>query len=460
MHAMDLTKGNIRTNLLKFALPYLGASFLQALYGATDLFVVGRFEGPSAISAVNIGSQLMQIITSFVIGCSMGSTVLLAGCVGSKNKKGAVKGLGSTIILFILLAAILTPIMILSSSGLVQLLRTPQEAVREAVIYVRICSAGIPFIIAFNGIAAVLRGLGDSRTPMKIVAVACMINIGGDFLLTGLLGMGVAGVAVATVAAQAISSVYGIYIIRKHQLPFSFHKNDIRLERHSIRRILTVGLPIALQDACTQISFILITVIANTRGLIDSSAVGVVEKLIMFMFLMPIALMSSISAVTAQNIGAGKLERAVQTRNFGIILGISFGVVMCLLSWMVPSVLNGIFTNNHEVILKADEYLKTYSIDCILTGCTFCLNGYLSGMGKSIVTFVHNMISIFAVRIPAAWILSHAFPDSLMPMGLASPLGSCTSLLILIIYFRFIQKDTQNETEHVIHEIPQEQSWH
>lgn len=439
MRTMDLSNGNIRTVLLKFALPYLGASFLQALYGATDLFVVGRFEGPSAISAVNIGSQIMQIITSFVIGCAMGSTVLLASAVGRKDKETAKEGLGSTVILFVLLSAILTPIMIVSSSGLISLLRTPSEAVKEAVTYVRICSAGIPFIIAFNVIAAVFRGLGDSNTPLKIVAVACAINVGGDFLLTGFFGMGTAGVAIATAAAQLISSAYGIRVMRKQKLPFDFHKKDIRLEKQSSGKILAVGLPVAMQDTLIQISFILITVIANTRGLIDSSAVGVVEKLIMFMFLVPSALLSSISAITAQNIGAGKPERAVQTRNFGMLIGMSFGAVMCLLSWLCPSALNGIFTSNPDVIRAADEYIKTYSIDCILAACTFCLNGYLNGMSKSIVTFVHNTIAIFCVRIPAAWLLSRAFPHTLLPMGLASPLGSGISLLILFLYFRVIQ---------------------
>lgn len=438
MQTIDLTKGNIKTNMFKFGLPYLAASFLQALYGATDLFVVGRFNTASAISAVNIGSQIMQIITVFVIGCAMGSTVLIAQCVGSHDKKEAEKGLGSTIFLFLLLALILTPLMLVFSSHIVSLLKTPAAAVAEANTYVRICSIGIPFIIAFNVIAAILRGLGDSTTPMKVVAVACAINVIGDFTLTGFLGMGVFGVAIATSSAQLISSLYGIYEIKNHQLPFAFNKSDIRFDSYSVKKIVTVGIPIAMQDTLIQISFILITVIANTRGLIDSSAVGVVERIISFMFLVPSALLSSISAITAQNIGAGKGERAIQTRNFGIFLGVTFGAVMCLLSWVFPDMINGIFTKDPAVIAKADGYLKTYSIDCILAGITFCFNGYLSGISKSIVTFIHNVIAIFAVRIPLAWFLSNAFRNTLMPMGLASPAGSLTSCLILLIYFKLI----------------------
>lgn len=446
----DLTDGNYKLQLLHFALPFLGANMLQALYGATDLFVVGKFNGASAISAVNIGSQIMQIITCFIIGCAMGSTVLIGQHIGAKNKKEASHSLGNTLIFFICLALVLTPLMIILSPKIITLMNTPAEAVDETLKYTMICSIGIPFITAFNVSAAVLRGTGDSKTPLIIVAIACVINIAGDFVLTGALGMDTAGVAIATTSAQLISSICGIILIKHHGLPFTFSIKDMAPSKTILKKIAAIGLPIAAQDTLINISFIILTVIANGRGLIASSAVGVVEKIIMFMFMVPSAMLSAISAFTAHNIGAGKQHRAVCALRFGIIVTVSFGAVMCALSWICPQVFTDIFSSDTAVLIQAGEYLKTYSIDCILVGFTFCINGYLCGCEKSTITFLHNVISIFLVRIPMAWLLSRSFPESLLPMGLASPMGSLMSIFILAIYFLIIKNNKVRKNVHSI----------
>lgn len=435
MRENDLTQGSIWKNLISFALPFLGANLMQALYGATDLFVVGQFSGTSAISAVNVGSQIMQIITSFVIGCSMGTTVTLGRHIGGKNSRQAAETVGNTIILFGLFTLLVMPLMLWQSGSLALLMQTPADALEETVQYVSICSLGIPFIVMFNVLAAILRGMGDSKTPMLIVGIACGVNIACDFLLTGYFGMGVAGVAVATSMAQLISSVCGLVIIKKRGFPFSFGRRFIRLQKNVSGSILGTGLPIAVQDTLINISFMVLTVIANERGLIASSAVGVVEKLIMFMFLVPSSMLSAISAITAQNTGAGKPERAVQSVKYGMLITAVFGMAMCGLSWMCPGTLARIFAKEDAVIRSAGEYLRTYSIDCILVAVTFCMNGYLCGIGKSILVFFHNTVSIFLVRIPSAYILSRLFPETLLPMGLASPLGSAASIIILGIWF-------------------------
>ncbi|MBP3366158.1 MAG: MATE family efflux transporter [Treponema sp.] len=436
MKKYNLTQGNVRRILLFFALPYLAANVLQALYGATDLFVVGRYNTPSAISAVNIGSQIMQIITSFVIGCSMGCTVMTGKYIGENEGGRSAKVFGSTVLLFAVFAVVITPVMIGLAPCIVRLMQTPGEALSEATTYVAVCAIGIPFIIIFNVTAAILRGMGDSKTPMIIVAIACVINVGGDFLLTGLLKMGVLGVAIATSSAQLISSLVGVILMLKRKFPFAFCKKDLHPDKEECRNILKVGLPIALQDTLINISFIILTVIANLRSLISSSAVGVVEKLILFMFLVPSSMLSAISAFTAQNIGAKKPERALSATKFGMLITAIFGVIMCALSWICPQILTGIFSKDTQVIAEANEYLKTYSIDCILVAITFCINGYLCGQGKSNITFAHNVISIFLVRIPAAYALSKTFPATMPPMGLASPLGSVASIVILCIYFK------------------------
>lgn len=428
----DLTKGNELKVLIAFALPFLFASFMQALYGAVDMFAVGQFSGISAISAVNIGSQIMQIVTSFLIGISMGTTVTMGHSIGSGNDRSSELTIGTTIILFSVFAIVATPLMIYQSGNIVSLMHTPIEAQSETIHYVVICSMGFPFIVAYNVIAAILRGMGDSKTPMLFVGVACIINVLGDFFLTGFFDMGATGAACATVAAQGFSSLCGMVYLIKKGFTFSFNKGKIRLDKNILKKILFIGMPIALQDTLISISFMIITVIANERGVIASSAVGVVEKIIMFMFLVPSAMLSAISAITAQNIGAGRKERALLTVKCGIVITVFFGLIMCGISWIVPDCFTGVFTDDKEVIIAASDYLKTYSIDCILVGFTFCINGYLCGIEKSVITFIHNTISIFFVRIPVAYVLSKMYTESLLPMGLASPAGSLVSIIIVL----------------------------
>lgn len=438
----DLTSGSVFRCLIGFALPFLFANFMQAFYGAVDLWVVGRFSGTPSISAVNIGSQIMQIITSFVIGISMGSTVNMGHHIGSRNDAEAAYTVGNTILLFGGLALVLTPLMVWQSANLAALMQTPEEAMTETVGYVTVCSMGLPFIIIYNAVSGIMRGTGDSRTPMYFVAIACVVNIAGDLLFTGALGMGAAGAAAATVTAQLVSSLCALAYLKRKGFPFPFDRSFVKWKRASTKRILLVGLPIALQDTLINISFMAITVIANERGLTASSAVGVVEKIIMFMFLVPSAMLSSISAITAQNMGAGKKARAVLSVKYGILVTAVFGLFACGYSQALPETLTGIFTRDEAVMKAAGEYLRTYSIDCVLVAFTFCINGYLCGCDKSLVAFLHNTASIFLVRVPAALILSRAFPDTLLPMGLASPMGSLLSMVICILYLAKTEGNT------------------
>jgi len=431
----DLTVGSVTKVLLRFALPFLFSNFMQAFYGAVDMFVVGKFCTVSALSAVTIGSQVMHIVTAFIIGISMGLTIRTANAIGSQDIKKAADYVGCSIILFAIITVILTPIMVTQAENITMLMNTPTAAIDETVQYIKICALGLPFIVAFNVIASILRGLGNSRTPMYFVGIACVVNVVGDLLLTGVFGFGVAGAAFATSAAQLASSICGFIYLAKHRLPFAFSRKDIRLQKSSVKGILSSGFPIAMQDTLVSISFIFLTVIANGRGLVASSAVGVAEKIVIFMFLVPAAMLSAISAITAQNIGAGKSGRAIHTMKKGIVITSLFGVFMCAISWIIPETLTGIFSNDAEVIVAAGEYLRTYSIDCIAAAFVFCINGYLCGTNRSLIASVHSIIAIFLGRVPAAYLLSNAFPSSLLPMGLASAIGSLVSLIILGVYF-------------------------
>lgn len=436
--ANSLTEGHISTTLLKFASPFLLSTFLQALYGAVDLFVVGRFADPAAVSAVSIGSQVMQTLTGIVNGIAMGGTVLIGHRIGEKDDKGAAKAVGTLAILFGLMAVLLTPTMMLCTNSSVSLMKTPVQAVAGTKEYIFICACGIPFIIGYNAVSGIFRGMGDSKTPVLFIALACAVNTAGNFFLVGFLKMGTAGSAISTVTAQAISFIFALIYMTKKGLAFDFSHNDIKADKESAKKILNVGFPLALQDALVNVSFLIISAVINTMGLVASASVGVVEKIIVFAMLPPSAFASAVAVITAQNMGAGKPKRASKSLWFGIGFSLIFGITACVYAQLLPQTVTAIFTRDNSVIIMAAGYLKSYSIDCILVSFIFCMNAYFSGCGKSIISFIHSMVATFGVRIPMTIYMSGIAGTSLYVMGFASPSASLISLIICLGYLRWI----------------------
>lgn len=432
-----LTEGKLAPALLRFAVPFLISNFLQALYGAVDLFVVGQFSTSASVSAVAIGSQVMQTVTWIILGISMGGTVLIGQKIGEKNEEGAAEAVGCVAVLFGLMALVLTPLMLMAVNGAVALMKTPPEAVSAARSYIFICSCGLPFITGYNGVSGIFRGIGDSRIPVIFIGLACIVNVIGDFLFTGWMGMGAAGAAFATVIAQAVSFLAALAYMYKKGFSFPFGRRHLRLRRKPAAAILKVGFPLALQDALVNVSFLIITTIINTMGLTASAAVGVVEKIISFAMLPPSAIASAVTTVTAQNIGAKKPERAKRALWYGIGFSLIFGIAVCIFVQFFAPLVTAVFSRDEAVILAAAQYLRSYSYDCILVSFVFCINSYFSGRSNALVPFIHSMIATFLVRIPATYGFSLIAGDSLFPMGLAAPLASFVSIVICFGYMRW-----------------------
>lgn len=435
----DLTRGSIGKNLLLFALPYLLSCFMQTFYGMADLFVVGLYNGSETTTAVSIGSQVMHMLTVIIVGFAMGTTVRIGRSVGAKDEREAAKSVGCSIVFFALFAVVVTAVLLILTAPITKVMLTPAEAVEETRLYLTICFAGIPFITAYNVISSIFRGAGDSRRPMYFVGVACIVNIVLDFVFIGGCGMGAAGAALGTVCGQAVSVVFAFLMMRKRDFGFRVTKQDIRVDKEVISQILKVGTPIACQDGLIQVAFIVITVIANSRGLIASAAVGIVEKLIGFMFLMPSAFLSAISTITAQNMGADKPERARASLRYGIIITVCWGIVCALYNQFLPHTLVGLFTKDALVLAAGCAYMRSYAFDTVFAAVHFCFSGYFCGDQKSVISFIHNITSILLIRIPGAYFASIYFPDSLYPMGWAAPLGSLLSAFICIgfyVYYR------------------------
>lgn len=437
----NLTQGSVLKNLIRFSLPYLLSCFLQTFYGLADLFITGQFNGADVITAVSVGSQITHMLTVIIVGLAMGTTVTIGHAVGAEKKEQASRTIGNTVILFAAFALAATVLLILCLNGIVAAVATPSEAVEQTKSYLFICFIGVPFITAYNVISSIFRGMGDSRTPMYFVAIAGVVNVILDYLFIGAFGMGATGAALATVAAQAVSVTLALAAMLRMDLGIKMSRQDFAPERETMSAILKVGFPIAAQDGFIQISFLIITAIANGRGVDVAAAVGIVEKLISFFFLVPSAMLSSVSAIAAQNAGAGKHSQGRRVLCYGIGISVAFGLAVALFCQFGSEFLVGLFAKGEpEVVKLGGQYLRAYVFDCVAAGIHFCFSGYFCAYGKAILSFVHNLLSVLLVRIPGAYLASVFFPDTLYPMGWAPPAGSLLSALICIGFFMWLRK--------------------
>lgn len=431
----DFTEGKILPQLLKFAFPVLVALFLQAMYGAVDLLVVGQFAAAEEVSAVSTGSQIMHSITTVITGLAMGLTVLVGQRIGEKRPEQAGAVIGSGICLFGVIAFVVTIVMVFGSEVAASIMHAPAEAFDQTTAYIRICSAGTIFIVAYNLLGSIFRGIGDSKMPLITVAIACVINIIGDLLFVAGFHMGAAGAAIATVLAQAVSVVLSLFIIRKRPLPFKFKRSDIRFGKANILKILNLGIPIAFQELLVGISFLVIIAIVNSMGVIASAGVGVAEKLCGFIMLVPSSFMQAMSAFVAQNMGAKKPERANKALFYGIGTSLLAGVVLFYLGFFHGDLLSAIFSNDTDVIAASADYLKAYAIDCLFTAFLFCFTGYFNGCGRTFFVMMQGIIGAFGVRIPVAWFMSRTAGVTLFKLGLATPCSTIVQIMLCILYF-------------------------
>ena len=427
-------------NIAYFSLPYLLSYFLQTLYGLADLFIIGQFEGVASTTAVSIGSQVMHMLTVMIVGLAMGSTVCIGQAVGAGDKKHASAAIGNTVTLFMLLSVVITALLLALVRPIVSVMSTPAEAADGTQAYLTICFIGIPFITAYNIISSIFRGLGDSKSPMIFIAVACAANIALDYIFIGAMGLGPAGAALGTTLSQAISVVFSLVVILRRKSGISLERRDLHPQRDTMGRLLRIGVPVAAQDGLIQIAFIVITVIANRRGLDAAAAVGIVEKIISFVFLVPSSMLSTVSALCAQNIGAGKQARAEQTLRYAVIIAVSFGIIIALLTQFISEQAVGLFTPDTVVIMLGGQYLRGYIWDALFAGIHFCFSGYFCACGRSEISFIHNISAIALVRIPGVYLTSKLFPDTLFPMGLATAAGSLLSVIICVIAFALLKK--------------------
>lgn len=435
----DFTQGSILKKLCRFMLPVLGALILQAAYGAVDLLVVGRFGSTSGLSAVSTGSQVLNLVTFVVTQLAMGVTVLIARYIGEKREKEIGAVLGGAAVVFTILAGCLFVLLVLFARPISVLMQAPQEALALTASYVRICGCGILFIVAYNVLSAVFRGLGDSRSPLLFVLVACLVNVAGDLVLVAGLHLDAAGAALATVLAQAISVGCALAILRRKKLPFTFRKSDVRLNEQC-RRFLAIGLPLALQEFLTQLSFLALCAFVNRLGLAASSGYGVASKIVSFVMLVPSALMQSMASFVAQNIGAGNVKRAKKSMFTGIAVGVAFGIVMFALVLRKGDVLAGLFSTDAEVVRRGFEYLRGFAPETIVTAVLFSMVGYFNGSNRTLWVMIQGLIQTLLVRLPLAYYMSIQPNASLTKIGMSAPVATVVGIVLNIGCFLYLNR--------------------
>lgn len=442
----DFTQGSILKKLVAFMMPVLGALILQAAYGAVDLLVVGRFGSTSGLSAVSTGSQVLNLVTFVVVQFAMGITVLIARYLGEKKpeKIGAVIGGGA--IVFTIISVVLFIVMVCFAHPISILMQAPEEAVDLTASYVCICGGGIFFIVAYNLLSAIFRGLGDSKSPLLFVLVACIVNVIGDLALVAGLHMDAAGAAIATVSAQALSVVFAVVLLIKKELPFSIARKDFRLNPQC-KKFLKIGLPLALQEFLTQVSFLALCAFVNRLGLEASSGYGVACKIVNFAMLVPSALMQSMASFVSQNIGAGKKKRAKKSMFTGIGVGLVVGCLVFALVIFKGDMLAGFFSTDAAVIENGYAYLKGFALETIVTAILFSMVGYFNGNNKTIWVMTQGLIQTLLVRLPLAYFMSIQPNASLTKIGLAAPISTMVGVVLNIGFYVYLNRAEQKNAK-------------
>lgn len=438
MNQLDqsLTEGNIYKSLIRFAIPFIIANLIQALYGTVDLVVIGLFTDTPGISSVAIGTQVMQIVNGLITGLTMGGTILIGQYYGAKRENDTSESIGTMLTMGIIISLLITVLMIFVTTPLLNILQTPSQSYADAKKYVIVASSGIVFIFGYNAISAILRGLGDSRSPVYFIAIACVFNIILDLIFVGALHMRASGAALATIISQGISMVLAIIYLVKRKFLFEFKLKNFAIRKEKVEKLFKLGFPLSLQEVLLWISFLFIAAIANSMGVAQSAAVGIIAKFETFSMLPPMAFSYALAALAAQNIGAKQPDRAKKALNISMLLSFICSLFFFVWAQASPESIMNIFSAGEEVAIAGAQYFRTYSFDFMLVAFKFCLNGFLNGCGRTTFAMVNGIASSLLVRVPLAYILGKYISESLIGLGLAAPIASIVSITVSLIYIR------------------------
>lgn len=431
----NLSEGNVAKQLIFFAVPFILSNLIQSLYNVADMIIVGQFSGTVSMSGVNIGGQITFIITNLVIGLAAGATVLIAQYLGAGQQKELEETIGTLFTVLILAAVLFSALMIVLRVPILRLIQTPAESFDEANRYLTITMAGTIFIFGYNALSAVMRGMGDSKRPLYFVGVACAVNVGLDLLMVKQWGMGASGAALATVISQAASMILCILYLKVNDFVFSFRLSAFGFHKERLKMLLKIGIPTSVQSFASSLSFLFLTTMVNGLGVTASAAVGAVGKFNGFAILPAVAISNSVAAMSAQNIGAGKLDRAKKTFFIGLALSFSFSTIIFTLSRIFPEEILSIFADDADLVAAGKVYLTYFGLDYLVVPFFFNLNGLFNGSGHTTFSLINGSMAAILVRIPACYFFGAICGFGLGGYGLGAPCASLAASLVGFGYF-------------------------
>ena len=432
----NLTEGSVSKKLILFSLPLIGAYLLQSLYSMVDMLIVSYLAGTYSMSGVNIVAQVAQVVTGVAFGFLSGTTVIVAQYLGAGKEEQQRQVVQTAFAFIFCLSVASTAILLLLTDPLLKLLQTPQECYQEARNYYVIYMAGTVFVFFYNAISSVLRGMGDSKNPLLFVVISTLLNIGLDLLFVGPLKMGAAGAALATIASQAVSVLLAVRHLRKIRFPFDFRPKSFRIHREQLRLLFKLGTPAALQETLLNVSLVFLVAAANSLGVYESAAVGIGSK-INVIFILPVCALNVAQAtMVGQNIGAGKMDRAMKTTKLELLYSGLYSAVICAIMWVFSEELMRIFTDDPRTLAVGADYFKGHCWDYLLVmPFGYCFGGLFMGTGHSSYVAISNGVGALIARIPLSFLLARCL--GVMGLGLAYPVSTLfTDLAYFYFYFK------------------------
>ena len=447
----DLTQGKVSKTLIRFTLPYFCGTFLHTLYSIVDMFIVGQFASAADMAAVSIGSVIMMAANMCLTGYGTGATVLTGQMYGAKQEKNLRETISTVFCFLPLLSILLLALGMIFRHPLLGALNTPAESYDAAEAYVRICLYGLIFTGFYNAVAAVLRGMGDSLGPTIFVSCSCVLNIIGDLICVKGLGMGAGGAALATTISQGCSVLFGLIYLKCRKFPFDFRPKSFRIFRDKLWLILRIGTPTACQEMLTSVSFLFIESFINNLGYYAAAAAGVSDRVFTIGSVPALSFSSATAAMVAQNVGAGRLERAHKSMYISVLFSTAVGFAIMIVMWLIPEKVIGIFTQDPDVIRNGVQYLTFYKFDMVFFAPAVCLMGYINGVGRTRYTMFLNLISALLVRLPLVWLVSKMAGVTLLQIGIALPSASIVQMLFSIGFLLFAKMEKDYRKSKTLH---------
>ena len=439
--ASDFTRGSIPRHLLLFSWPLLVGNLLQTLYNTVDTFWVGRFLGPQALGAVSVSFPVLFILISFVMGITMGTTVLVAQYFGAKDTVQVRRTVHNSFLLLFVLAVIMSIIGVLLHRPILRLIQTPPDLMDQASSYLNVIFIGLVFMFGYNAISAILRGLGDSRTPLRFLFYSTGINIILDPLM--IFGvrpfprMGIQGAALATIISQAISFWLAIRFLNRTSHLVALNLKELKFDPALTRLTIQVGLPAGLQQTIVALGNTVIMGVINTFGPMVVAAWGAASKIDAFTFMPSMSLGLATSALTGQNIGAGQEERVRQVVWWGTVLATVITGVLSVFIFFFPQELLGIFTTDRAVLATGTQCLRILALSYVPFGWMWVTNGALRGAGDTVVPMFITLFTLWLVRVPLAWFLSRQPALAERGIWIAMATSSVLSMILSRAYWSY-----------------------